>query len=295
MPRKFDVISFILKEDIAMNANYEKYKMLVFDLDGTLLNSKHEITPLTLKVLLRLRDDFHIIIATGRRLYEIRDILLQLQDLRINEGYIVTANGSEVFLNNDLLLRCSIDYGIVREIFKVDREGIDINLYDLHDWYSDREIRSPIMNHFIQNLGIKPIITDLSELKINSCSKIVYYSHDLLRLEEFANTLREKNFKGISMFYSANDLFEITNVDASKYNAIKNISLCECIGVDSILAFGDNGNDYEMLKNVGKGILMKNAHDRVKNSLPNNELTKFCNDNDGVAKFLIEFFDLDIN
>ncbi|BDU62904.1 hydrolase [Candidatus Borrelia fainii] len=277
-----------------MNANYEKYKMLVFDLDGTLLNNNHEIAPLTLKVLLRLKDDFHIIVATGRRLYEIKDVLMQLKDVQIDESYIVTANGAEIFLKNNLILRYEINYDLVRELLKVKRGDIDVNLYTLNDWYSDREIRSPIMNYFIENLGIQPIITDLSELEIDSCSKIVYYFHDFSKLEEFANKIKDKNFKDISIFYSANDLLEITNIDASKYNAIKNIALFEGVSIDAILAFGDNGNDYEMLKNAGKGILMKNANEFVKNNLLNNEVTKFSNDEDGVAKFLIEFFNLDI-
>ncbi|AAX16929.1 Cof-type HAD-IIB family hydrolase [Borrelia hermsii] len=278
-----------------MNANYKKYKMLVFDLDGTLLNNDHEITPLTLKVLLKLKNDFHIIIATGRRFDEITDILVQLKEVQIDESYIVTANGAEVFFKNNLILRYKIDYDVVREILKVKRGDIDINLYTFNNWYSDREIRSPIMNYFIENLGIKPIITDLSKFEIDSCSKIVYYAQDLFKLEEFANKIREKNFKDISMFYSANDLLEITHIDASKYNAIKSIALFECIAIDAILAFGDNGNDYGMLKNVGKGIVMKNANDLVRNNLPNNEVTKFNNDEDGVAKFLIEFFNLDID
>ncbi|UPA17907.1 Cof-type HAD-IIB family hydrolase [Borrelia puertoricensis] len=277
-----------------MNANYEKYKMLVFDLDGTLLNNNHEIAPLTLKVLLRLKNDFHIIIATGRRLYEVKDILMQLKDVQIDESYIITANGAEVFLKNNLILRYKINYDVVRKLLKVERGDIDVNLYTLNDWYSDREIRSPIMNYFIENLGIQPIITDLSELEIDSCSKIVYYSHNFSKLEEFANKIRDKNFKDINIFYSANDLLEITNIDASKYNAIKSIALFECISIDNILAFGDNGNDYEMLKNAGKGILMKNANKFIKNHLLNNEVTKFSNDEDGVAKFLIEFFNLDI-
>ena len=97
----------------------KKYKMLVFDLDGTLLNNEHKITPLTLKVLLKLRSDFRIIIATGRRLGEIKDVLNQLKDIDIEKGYMITANGSEVFLQNNLILRYKIEYGLVREILKL--------------------------------------------------------------------------------------------------------------------------------------------------------------------------------
>ncbi|AHH04989.1 Pyridoxal phosphate phosphatase YigL [Borrelia miyamotoi] len=292
---QFNVILFIKKEGVIMNANFKKYKVLVFDLDGTLLNNNHEITSLTLKVLLKLKDDFHIIIATGRRLYEVSDVLVQLKEVKIDECYIITANGAEVFLKNNLILRHKMNYDIVKEILNINRAGIDINLYTLNDWYSDREIRSPIMNYFIENLGVKPIIVDLSLLEVDSFSKVVCYSHDSSKLEEFRNKIQEKNFKDINLFYSSQDLLEITSIDASKYNAVKNVALFECISMDAILAFGDNGNDYEMLKNVGKGIIMKNANEFVKSNLPNNEITKFDNDEDGVAKFLIEFFNLDIN
>ncbi len=63
----------------------------------------------------------------------------------------------------------------------------------------------------------------------------------------------------------------------------------------NVLAFGDNNNDYEMLKNLGKGVLMKNANEFLKINLANNEITRFSNNEDGVAKFLIDFFELDIN
>nr|BAI66715.1 hydrolase [Borrelia sp. BF16] len=277
-----------------MNFNYEKYKMIVFDLDGTLLNNEHKITPLTFNVLLRLSKDFRIIIATGRRLDEVRDVVNQFKEIDIEKSYMITANGAEVFLENNLILRYKIEYDLVREILKIRRGEIDVNLYTLSDWYSDREIRSPIMNYFINYLGLKPVITDLFSLQVDSFSKIVYFSQNLTALEDFGERIRERNFKDISIFYSAQDLLEITNVNASKYNAVKNVALFECIDLGDILAFGDNGNDYEMLKNVGKGILMKNANEFLKTKLPNNEVTKFSNDGDGVAKFLIEFFDLDI-
>ncbi|UER67596.1 Cof-type HAD-IIB family hydrolase [Borrelia sp. BU AG58] len=278
-----------------MNSNCMKYKMLVFDLDGTLLNNEHRVTSLTLKVLSKLRNDFRIIIATGRRLDEIKDVMEQLKEIDIEKGYMITANGAEVFLQSNLILRYEIGCDLVREILKLERGEIDINLYTLSAWYSDRAIRSPIMNYFIHKLGIKPVITDLFALQVDSFSKIVYFSQNIDILENFGKTIRDRKFKGIHVFYSAQDLLEITNANASKHNAVKNVASLECVDIGDVLAFGDNGNDYEMLKNVGKGVVMRNANEFVKANLPNNEVTKFSNDEDGVAKFLIDFFNLDID
>lgn len=89
--------------------------MLVFDLDGTLLNDNHEITFLTLEVLSTLKKDFKIIIATGRRLSEIRNVRNQLKEININENYLVTANGAEVFLQENLIFRHAMSYSLVKK------------------------------------------------------------------------------------------------------------------------------------------------------------------------------------
>ncbi len=136
---------------------------------------------------------------------------------------------------------------------------------------------------------------DLTELSVDSVSKIVYYCDDLATLDKLDNEIRSRDFQDIRVFFSSRDLLEVTNINANKYNAIKNIAFLESISLCNVLAFGDNNNDYEMLKNLGKGVLMKNANEFLKINLANNEITRFSNNEDGVAKFLIDFFELDIN
>ncbi|WP_301409702.1 Cof-type HAD-IIB family hydrolase [Borreliella tanukii] len=277
-----------------MNSNYKRYKMLVFDLDGTLLNNSHEISFLTLKVLLTLEKDFKIIIATGRRLSEVRNIRNQLKKNNINENYLVTANGAEVFLQENLIFRHAMNYGLVKEILKIHTGNADVNLYTFDTWYSNSYVKSPIMKHFITDLGLNAIIKDLAELDVDSVSKIVYYCDDLATLNKLNNDIRSKDFQDIRVFFSSRDLLEVTNINADKYNAIKNIAFLESVPLCDVVAFGDNNNDYEMLKNLGKGVLMKNANEFLKINLTNNEITKFSNNEDGVARFLIDFFELDI-
>ncbi|WKC77979.1 Cof-type HAD-IIB family hydrolase [Borreliella turdi] len=277
-----------------MNSNYKKYKMLVFDLDGTLLNNSHEISFLTLEVLFTLGKDFKIVIATGRRLIEFRNIRNQLKESNISENYLVTANGAEVFLKENLIFRYAMSYDLVKEILKIQKDNVDVNLYAFDTWYSDSDVRSPIMKHFVKDLGLNVVIRDLTKLDVDSISKIVYHCNDLATLNKLDNEIRGKDFQDIRVFFSFKDLLEVTNINANKYNAIKNIAFLENISLCDVLAFGDNNNDYEMLKNLGKGILMKNANEFLKINLANNEITKFSNNEDGVARFLIDFFELDI-
>ncbi len=277
-----------------MNSNYKRYKMLVFDLDGTLLNNNHEIAFLTLEVLLALKEDFKIIIATGRRLSEVKNIRSQLKEISINENYLVTANGAEVFLQENLIFRYAMNYDLAKEILKINTDNVDVNLYTFDTWYSNADVKSPIMKHFIKDLGLNVIIGDLTKLNVDSVSKIVYYCDDLAILNKLDTEIKSKDFQDTRVFFSSKELLEVTNINANKYNAIKNIAFLESIPLCDVLAFGDNNNDYEMLKNLGKGVLMKNANEFLKINLAKNEITRFSNNEDGVARFLIDFFKLNI-
>lgn len=268
--------------------------MLVFDLDGTLLNNNHEIAFLTLEVLLALKKDFKIIIATGRRLSEVKNIRSQLKEIGINENYLVTANGAEVFLQENLIFRYAMNYDLAKEILKIHTDNVDVNLYTFDTWYSNADVKSPIMKHFIKDLGLNVIIGDLTKLNVDSVSKIVYYCDDLAILNKLDIEIKSKDFQDTRVFFSSKDLLEVTNINANKYNAIKNIAFLESIPLCDVLAFGDNNNDYEMLKNLGKGVLMKNANEFLKINLAKNEITRFSNNEDGVARFLIDFFKLNI-
>ena len=72
------------------------YKLLVLDLDGTLTNSRKEITPHTLDTLIRAQEKgIRIVLASGRPTYGVAPVAdaLRLADFG---GYILSYNGSEI-------------------------------------------------------------------------------------------------------------------------------------------------------------------------------------------------------
>ena len=56
----------------------------------------------------------------------------------------------------------------------------------------------------------------------------------------------------------------------------------------NILAFGDEANDYEMIQYAGHGVMMKNGIDDLKNVA--DDITEFSNDENGLAKYLKNYF-----
>ena len=88
------------------------------------------------------------------------------------------------------------------------------------------------------------------------------------------------------LHYKGEDLYRFANINAVKWKAIKAVSDFYNIDTNMFVAFGDDKNDLEMIKNCGIGIAVENAIDEVKN------VAKYIcetNNNDGVAKWLEKY------
>lgn len=74
----------------------QDYRLLVLDLDGTLTNSKKEISPRNLRTLLRLQQSgVRLVLASGRPTYGIAPLAEQLQ-MKEHNGYILSDRKSVV-------------------------------------------------------------------------------------------------------------------------------------------------------------------------------------------------------
>ena len=78
-------------------------------------------------------------------------------------------------------------------------------------------------------------------------------------------------------------LCQIMNSESSKWMSVK--SLTEKIGIktENIIAFGDDYNDFDMIKNAGIGVAMGNAEQTIKQI---SDFVTDTNNNDGVAKYI---------
>ena len=101
-----------------MNKTHQEIKVIVSDLDGTLLNSNHQITPETKAVFHQLYEKgYTIIIATGRHHIDAKAILKELHF----PLYLVTSNGARIHSpNNELLFSFDIESEVVASVFQLD-------------------------------------------------------------------------------------------------------------------------------------------------------------------------------
>ncbi|ELL44942.1 HAD family hydrolase [Spiroplasma melliferum] len=94
-------------------------KLIAVDLDGTALNSNGEMSPRTLQVLKGLASkDIKLVIATGRPLYQCKDIAAKL-GLTDSNDFIVSLNGSVVTNNvtKEILFCDFLNHQLLRDIY----------------------------------------------------------------------------------------------------------------------------------------------------------------------------------
>ena len=86
--------------------------------------------------------------------------------------------------------------------------------------------------------------------------------------------------------YKGENFYRFANPNAVKWSAIKAVSDFYNIDTNMLVAFGDDMNDLEMLKNCGIGVAVENALDEVK------DVTDYIcetNNDDGVARWLEKY------
>ena len=255
-------------------------KMIVVDLDGTLLNINQGCSDKTKKYLKRLKDlGYIIVIATGRVLRS----AVGVTDGANFANYIISSAGALIYDcdKSKIVMKKTIDLKYVRYICSCYNDDFSyINICDEfnHYKYMDCEDFNKAFEKRIGNISCF----------LNNCDNIYNVtvhlkSNDLIN--KYYNKFKNDNLEILIMQDSFSDkqCLEIFDKDVSKYNAIKVIMKKENISNNNVIAFGDGLNDVEMIKLSGIGVAMGNALDDVK--LVSNYVTISHND-DGVIYFL---------
>ena len=109
---------------------------------------------------------------------------------------------------------------------------------------------------------------------------------ELLQIEA---ELNQRYGDRINVTFSLPDCLEVMHAGVHKGNAVRAVLEQHGLEMSQAVAFGDGMNDFEMLSMVGRGVVMGNAHDRLKLALPNHDQT-LSSDEDGVAVYLERLF-----
>ena len=257
-------------------------KLVVSDLDGTLLDTKSQITDYTKAAVKKLVDNgIEFAIATGRgRASAVRlkkDIGLDI--------YLICNNGANIYdKKENSIFEKIIDKKTSQEIIKLLRDRkIAYNGFIDDDFYRDEYDKTDYSRRidFIEH-----ILVDIEDCPALHKIIIVEEADIILRINK---ELREKFSNVVEITISDPECIDIVPKECSKGNALKVIAQQLGIDMKRIMAFGDGENDLDMLRKVGHPVAMENAQEIVKKEI-NNTAPK--NIENGVALYLEKFFKL---
>lgn len=267
-----------------------KYKILAFDLDGTLTNSEKIVTPRTKAALYEARKAGAVIVlASGRPVYGIMPIARDLELERYG-GYILAYNGGCII--DCKTMKVIYDQKVPKEYIKGICDFATQHNYALLTYEGDSIITNKPDNQYVQ---IEAQINHLPIIKIEDmASHITFPVNKFLITEDPETVLTEiptvqKLFPTLNVFTSAPFFMEIVPPDIDKADALEYLCKVLGTGTDCLAAFGDGGNDVSMIKRAGLGVAMANANDACKE---NADYITASNDEDGcgivIEKMLLD-------
>ena len=264
-------------------------KCFSIDLDGTLLNSKHEISAENLEVLQDLHAQGHSIIFNTGRAYE--DVI-KYEAVQKIETPIMTINGTVIYSESrDVLYEASLPISIYKSLFPILTEiGLRIMVYTNQGGF-------PCRNPEIQDKSPEEIerifagydydqILEKDNLKIY---KVMAVSREdqLEKIDQAKRAIEGK--LELSMASSHLNNVEFTSIDANKGASLLRYQQMMNLDFKEIYAFGDGGNDIAQFKVATTSVAMGNAPLHIQQEA---DIVTKTNDENGFAyavKHLLNF------
>lgn len=258
-----------------------QYKMLVLDMDDTLLTDDHKISELNKKVLLEAQaKGVHVVLASGRPTSAMTAYAKELE-LDLNDSYIISFNGAII--------------STVKEDLVLFEQKLTVEqIHELYDYsvkkkthiitYLDNEIISETDSEYIE---IEKEITGLVHLKVPSfkdaisepavkCILLAEPSY----LKELEDDLKLA-MPHLSIAMSKPFFLEAAQYGIDKAASIKILAEKLNIHQSEIIAVGNAGNDLTMIEYAGLGVWVDNVTPELRDRA---NVIVASNNDDGVAE-----------
>ncbi len=265
------------------------YKIVFSDIDGTLLNKDRELSPATITEIKKLKNRIPFILISARMPSAMRHLQ---NELDIEDLPLICYNGGLILMRDKIVSSTEIPLEIVEELSSFNSEiQCHISLYHQDEWYV------PAMDFWAlreqNNTKIEPEIKSNQQViekwraEEKGAHKIMAMGEEP-QIDQIQRYLAEKYPEQLNVYRSKNTYLEISPKSISKYTSIE-VLLERHFDISSkeAIAFGDNYNDVEMIRNIGYGVAVANARPEA---LKVAKLIAEMSIEDGVAKSLKQLF-----
>jgi Cof subfamily protein (haloacid dehalogenase superfamily) len=264
------------------------YKLVAIDMDGTLLNSDHALTPRLISAVHEAtQKGVHVVLASGR---PTAGMLLTINELGLtsDDHYMLAYNGSlslKVASQNVLRSRLLTAQDAVELQQLALQLGVNTHAFcttnglitPKHNKYAERESS-------VNNVPIK--VLDYQQLSPQQAIIKVLLTGEPEHLDSVIDEIPKALYERYTIVRSAGIFLEFMHKGSGKGSAVQ--ALTESLGLsrEQVICIGDQGNDISMLEYAGLGVAMGNADREVK-AIAN--YTTSDNDQYGVAQVLEKF------
>lgn len=234
--------------------------MILFDLDGTLLNSEYCILKKTKDEIKRLRSlGVVIVLCSGRY-----PGMMKLYMNEINADWMIAMNGAFIQSSDGHVLKENLIDHLTAELLinKCNQYSLPYIIQNNYDiYFSENNPRRFMIQHY-NELIFK---AKMSELSIEPLRVIPKRVHKIIILDKKEENMLMNELKQlpITVTASASHLIEITASSVCKGNAALSLAEACVVEPECICAFGDSENDISLFESVGIKYAMKNSDSRL--------------------------------
>ncbi|MEY8291317.1 Cof-type HAD-IIB family hydrolase [Carnobacteriaceae bacterium 52-44] len=275
-------------------------KVIVMDIDGTLLNGEKIISTRTKDKLIEAqKKGIKVVLASGR---PTQGMLPLAEELEMDkyEGFLVSYNGSQVYdvKTKEILFNQAIPADLANDILK---HLADFNVVPMVDHgeymyvnnaFFDIDYEVPaghfnIVHYEVRGGNFKVSeVDDFSTVIKEPVNKILVAGNPDY-LEKHHEAMRAPFRDSTTAAFSAPFYFEYTDQGIDKAKALSEVFPDMGITPENMISFGDGQNDRSIIEYAGIGVAMSNAVPEILDLA--DEVTT-SNDEDGIADFLDKFF-----
>ena len=284
---------FIIMEEIDNKAEkrkdadiMKKYKAVFSDIDGTLLNSKHQIPENTRKKIKQINQNgIPYVLVSARMPKGMTAIRAELEA----KSPMICYSGALVVDEEDhpiysVAMPQEVAMKLCRRVYELNPK-ISVNIYTNDEWL----VKDKKEYWAAQESDITGVIPQEVSFEDEEVYKEVHKVLCMGDKEDIAALEQQlvKEFPQIRIYRSKDTYLEIMSMKASKSDAIHMLKDHFHVKQEEIMAFGDNFNDIDMIRYAGLGVAMGNAAYEVKEAA---DIVTDINDNEGERQILDKYF-----
>lgn len=243
-----------------------EYKMLVTDMDYTLLNKDKQVSERNKRALqAAMEKGVHVVVATGR----IYTSALYYAKLLGISTPIIASNGAIIREEetDNTLYECLLQEEAMEEMVKLSRDmGLFCHLFSRDTIYTEKMVnistRYTEWNKFMAEadqvkIQVLESFDDLTPEERRGIFKAVVVDDDGEKLQKIREEIEKTGL--VSASQSLIDNLEVMNKAVSKGNAVQQLAEHYGIKREEIITIGDNENDISMIEYAGLGVAMGNG------------------------------------